>query len=75
MAIMLTEADLITLQSMREQVTPGNYWQIYEWLADTLESRGVERIVGWGDDRSPKVYPAVARLGFVPHPGLRSYLS
>jgi hypothetical protein len=41
MTIMLTENELQTLQTMRDEATPGSYWQIYEWLANTLQTKGL----------------------------------
>lgn len=32
----LTSAELAVLSQMQAQATPGNYWPIYQWLADLL---------------------------------------
>lgn len=37
----LTNTELQTLREMRDSATPGSYWQIYAWLADLLETKGV----------------------------------
>lgn len=43
MAATLTTAELDTLSAMRTQARGGQigYWQIYQWLADTLQAKGV----------------------------------
>lgn len=43
MAITLTTAELDTLSAQRTQARGGQigYWQIYQWLADTLQGKGV----------------------------------
>ncbi len=43
MAINLTMTELDTLATKRIQARAGQigYWEIYEWLADTLQSKGV----------------------------------
>lgn len=41
MAIALPEDKLLELQAMLPTVGDGEYWQVYEWLANTLEEMGV----------------------------------
>ena len=41
MAITLTQSELLTLQTLSDQATPGSYWTIYQWLVNTLSSKGV----------------------------------
>jgi hypothetical protein len=41
MPITLTTSEIETLRTMRDQATPGNYWQIHQWLADTIQAKGI----------------------------------
>lgn len=47
MTIILNETELRTLETKKAQAHNGQigYWEIYKWLADTLEAKGTG---SWG---------------------------